>query len=246
MARKLRMFGKLTTAFLGGAIFFSGISYAASSTANLEISLQHLNFFIQGEDKTSAEGKYDNGGVKVPESIVYEGTTYIPLRMAADMLGEPIYWDGLSRGISIGKPYVVVYDGKGNRIGYAVLKPYAGGVSIALSASNLKPGKHGVHIHEKAFSGYDFSTAGGHFNPDNKKHGHHNTEGHHIGDLENIEVAEDGKGYLDFDLEGASLDKNSKYSLIGRSIIIHAAEDDGKTDPSGNSGDRIAGGIIPQ
>ncbi|WP_284646254.1 superoxide dismutase family protein [Paenibacillus silviterrae] len=245
MLSKLKRFEKLAIGFLGGALFFSGLSHAASTT-NLEVSLDRLQFFVQGEDKTSAEGKYDNGGTQVPEAIVYEGTTYIPLRKAADLLGESVYWDGLTRGVSIGKPYVIVYDGKGNRIGEAVLTPYAGGVNVALKVSNLTPGKHGVHIHEKAFTGFDFTTAGGHFNPDNKKHGHHSKEGHHIGDLDNIEVSEDGKGRLEFDLEGASLDKNSKFSLIGRSIIVHAAEDDGKTDPSGNSGDRVAGGIIPQ
>ncbi|MBD0382137.1 superoxide dismutase family protein [Paenibacillus sedimenti] len=245
MARKTFSSKTVAAAFLGGALFFSGISYAATST-HLEVSLDRLNFFIEGQDKTSADGKFDNGSSKVPESIVYDGTTYIPLRMAANMIGQPIFWDGLSRSISMGNPYVVLYDAKGNRIGHAVLSPINGAVKMTLSVSNLTPGKHGIHIHEKAFGGFDFKTAGGHFNPENKKHGHANPEGHHVGDIENLDVGENGKAELTYDIEGASLDPNSKYSILGRSIIIHAKEDDGKTDPSGDSGDRIAGGIIPQ
>ncbi|MBD0384797.1 superoxide dismutase family protein [Paenibacillus sp. WST5] len=234
-----------TTAFLCGALMFSGLSYAASSQ-HVEVSFDKLSFFIKGDDKTSANGLFDNGGTSVPEALVYEGTTYVPVRKAAELLDQPVYWDNTTRAVSIGNPYIVLYDAKGSRIGHAVLTPGQEGVTITLEVSNLTPGQHGFHIHEKSFEGFDFKTAGGHFNPENKKHGHSNSEGHHLGDLQNLEIGADGKGRLEYLIKGASLDKTSKHSIVGRSLIIHAKADDGKTDPAGDSGDRIAGGVIPQ
>jgi Cu-Zn family superoxide dismutase len=109
----------------------------------------------------------------------------------------------------------------------------------------LTPGKHGIHIHENAFAGSDFKTAQGHFNPEGKKHGLLNPEGHHLGDLPNLVVSEDGSAEATILVEHATLEPGDPDSLLGRSIIIHAGEDDEMTDPSGNSGDRVAGANIP-
>jgi len=141
---------------------------------------------------------------------------------------------------------VTIYDAAGKAIGWAVLTQQQDAVRLQLKATGLKPGKHGFHIHEKAFTWLDFKSAGGHFNPDAKQHGHDNPNGHHQGDMPNLVADKDGIASVDMVLKGASLTASAPGSLIGRSIIIHAAEDDYKTDPAGNAGDRIAGGIIAE
>lgn len=139
---------------------------------------------------------------------------------------------------------VVIVNGKGREIGQAVLTEKENGVRIHIVATNLPPGKHGFHIHEKAFQSFDFATAGGHFNPEGREHGFHNPDGYHMGDMMNLNVSQEGKVNAEFFIEKATLKKGDANSLLGRSILIHAGEDDHVTDPSGNSGDRIAGGNI--
>lgn len=143
-------------------------------------------------------------------------------------------------------PSAQLYNAKGQNIGMVALTKEETGVKLQIFASQLSPGKHGIHIHQKAFTGNDFSTAGGHFNPASKKHGLENPEGHHLGDMPNLEVNQNGTVYAELLIPGANLVKGDANSLLGKSIIIHAKEDDGKTDPSGNSGDRIAGAVIPE
>ncbi|GIP32495.1 superoxide dismutase family protein [Paenibacillus sp. J2TS4] len=157
---------------------------------------------------------------------------------------QQIDWRGKAQPVSIGKPYVKLYDTSGKEVGSATLTREAGGVRLQLQVSGLTPGKHGFHIHEKAFVPFDFKTAGGHFNPEGKKHGRSNPEGQHLGDMPNLEVKQDGTAEADLLLERATLEKGSPNSLLGKSIIIHAQEDDYLTDPAGNAGDRIVGGNI--
>ncbi|MBD0382398.1 superoxide dismutase family protein [Paenibacillus sedimenti] len=244
MVKKTYGIKHLAAAFLCGAICFSGV--AAAATDHIEVSFDKLNFLIKGKDMTSADGKFDNNGTKVPESLIYEGTTYVPLRLAGNLIGESVYWEGQSKSVSVGTPYVKLYNGKGEQIGSVVLTQDKSGVRIQLNAANLTPGKHGFHIHDKPFTGFDFKTAAGHFNPEGKKHGHDNPDGHHLGDMQNLEVKADGTVSTDFVIEGVTLEKGKKNSILGKSFMIHAGEDDGKTDPAGNSGDRIVGGNIPE
>ncbi|WP_248924427.1 superoxide dismutase family protein [Paenibacillus hamazuiensis] len=232
----------ITGAFLCGAIFFAGVAGAAGPT---QMSFDKVSMFVNGTDRTSSDGQYDNQGTKVPESLIYEGTTYVPIRKISELLGVSVYWEGTRKAVSIGNPYVVITDGSGKAIGHAELTPTDKGVKIHLEASGLTPGKHGFHIHQNPITNNDFNTAGGHFNPNGKKHGHDSPDGMHLGDMPNLEVGADGTAKADIIAEGASLDKGGANSLLGHSIVIHAKEDDGKTDPSGNSGDRIAGGNIP-
>ena len=108
---------------------------------------------------------------------------------------------------------------------------------------------HAIHVHQNAkCDGPDFKSAGPHFNPDGKKHGFDNADGHHAGDMQNFSVDEKGKAKLkltdnDVNLGDAS-DSHSLFSNGGTALVIHAHADDMKTDPSGNSGDRIACGAI--
>jgi Cu-Zn family superoxide dismutase len=124
-----------------------------------------------------------------------------------------------------------------------------GGVKLVLNLKNLPFGPHGVHIHQNAVcEAPDFKTAGGHFNPDAKQHGYMNDMGHHNGDLpDSVNIGEDHTGSAKFVLTNISLDPSAPNSLFlngGTSIIVHEKADDEKTDPSGNSGNRIACGVI--
>jgi Cu-Zn family superoxide dismutase len=117
-----------------------------------------------------------------------------------------------------------------------------GEVQVIADIQNLKPGKHGFHIHEKGdCSAADASSAGGHFNPTHQHHGGPMTPEHHVGDLGNIEADASGKAHFDWkgklSLAGAD-------SIVGKSVVVHEKEDDLKTDPAGNSGARIACGVI--
>ncbi|XEC96139.1 superoxide dismutase family protein [Paenibacillus tarimensis] len=233
----------LAGAFLCGSLFFSGIAMASSE--QIEVSFQKLAFYVQGEDKSSADGIFNNNGKEVPESLIYQGTTYVPIRMVSGLLGQPVYWENNGKAVSIEVPTVVLVDQDGQVIGSAVLKQVEDDVEISIKVSDLTPGKHGFHIHQNAFTGTEFAAAGGHFNPDGKQHGHLNPDGHHLGDLPNLEVNEDGTAEATFLVEHATLEPGKPNSLLGRSLIIHAGEDDQMTDPSGDSGDRVAGGNIP-
>ena len=137
----------------------------------------------------------------------------------------------------------------GDDAGTATFNSTKKGVQIKLDLKNLPVGEHGVHIHSKALcDGPDFKTAGGHFNPDNKQHGFENPMGHHAGDLpKNVTIGEGHLGQATFNLNYISLDPSAPNSIVangGTSIVIHEKADDMKTDPAGNSGDRIACGVI--
>ena len=115
-------------------------------------------------------------------------------------------------------------------------------IQVVADIQNLKPGKHGFHIHEKGdCSAADAASAGGHFNPTEKHHGGPTTAEHHAGDLGNIEADASGKAHLDWK---GKLSLSGKASIIGRSVVVHEKEDDLKTDPAGNSGARIGCGTI--
>jgi Cu-Zn family superoxide dismutase len=137
---------------------------------------------------------------------------------------------------------------KGEAVGTATITATgAAGVSIALDVKGLTPGEHGVHIHTvPKCEAPAFTSAGPHFNPDAKKHGTQNPEGPHAGDMPNFTVAADGtsKATVTDTRVTMGAGPTSIFSNGGTALVIHAAADDMKTDPSGNSGDRIACGAI--
>ena len=105
-----------------------------------------------------------------------------------------------------------------------------------------KAGMHGFHVHEKGVCDGDFASAGGHFNPSGAQHACMPTDTLHAGDFGNIEVAADGTAHLDTYTNHLSL--SGATSVIGKAVVLHAGQDDCKTQPSGNSGPRVACGVV--
>ena len=116
-----------------------------------------------------------------------------------------------------------------------------------MSVTGLPAGVHGIHIHTVGMcQGPNFASAGGHFNPLMKKHGKDNPDGMHAGDLPNFNVGANGKGKATMTAAMVTLGDgmNSLFHPGGTALVIHAGPDDYKTDPAGNSGDRIACGVV--
>ena len=147
------------------------------------------------------------------------------------------------------KPVVQLADAQGKSVGTVTLSEHKKGVEVSGHLHNLPPGEHAIHFHrEPKCDAPDFKTAGPHFNPDLKKHGLDNPEGHHNGDNPNITVNAKGKAKFSFYNKDVTLgnDSHSLFANGGTSLVIHAKADDQKTDPAGNAGDRIACGVVKQ
>ncbi|MGA2000291.1 MAG: superoxide dismutase family protein [Terriglobales bacterium] len=150
---------------------------------------------------------------------------------------------------------VELKNANGESIGTATLSPtvyvfrtgqshwHSKGVDIKLNLHSLPPGEHGIHIHrDPVCEGPDFKSAGGHINPEGKQHGLKNPEGPHAGDLPNIKA--DAKGNVKTTITGQHV--SMEQLEAGRALVIHAKADDEMTDPAGNSGERIACGVIKE
>jgi len=134
----------------------------------------------------------------------------------------------------------------GKDAGTVSVREENGGVVLAVAARNLPPGKHGMHIHTAGkCEGPKFESAGPHWNPDDKQHGTQNPQGSHAGDLANLDIGPAGTGGTNITLPAAlRTGLAPMLDADGASLVIHAKTDDLKTDPSGNSGDRIACAVL--
>lgn len=135
----------------------------------------------------------------------------------------------------------------GSARGTAHVTASANGLDVHVEAMGVPAGVHGIHVHAVGrCEGPDFQTAGGHWNPGSRAHGTENPQGSHAGDLPNITIGADGRGMLHFAIPAATLEGGAASLLDadGAAVVIHANADDYRTDPSGNSGGRIACGVL--
>lgn len=143
------------------------------------------------------------------------------------------------------KAAAVIHDLAGARVGTATFTDTYTGVLVTASVSGLGLGGHGIHIHDVGKCDPPFTSAGGHFNPEHRRHGFLNANGSHLGDMPNIDTPAAGRLHFEFLLPGVTLHgKNALLGADGASIVVHSGRDDYTTDPAGNSGARIGCGVI--
>ena len=136
-------------------------------------------------------------------------------------------------------PSIPVVSPAGAVAGAVQAEPRAGGTYLRIAVQGLAPGDHGLHLHAVGrCEGPKFDSAGPHWNPAGRQHGHLNPDGSHLGDLPNLTVSANGRGALNFLVRGGLVDAD------GTALVIHAKPDDYRTDPSGSSGDRIACAVL--
>ena len=137
--------------------------------------------------------------------------------------------------------------GDGALLGTVTVSEDPSGLMMNVSAVGMPAGVHGIHLHEKGLcEGPKFESAGAHWNPGMKQHGRDNPAGPHAGDLANLTVAADGTAKSSIPVGGVMLASGAMMvaDADGTALVVHADPDDYKTDPSGNSGDRIACAVI--
>lgn len=131
----------------------------------------------------------------------------------------------------------------GAPVGRAMATEVTGGLRVTIDATGMPAGTHGAHVHTTGrCDAPDFMTAGGHWNPTGAHHGSMNPAGPHQGDLPNLIIGADGRGTVGVTVPGGTID--GLLDADGSAMVIHAAADDLMTDPSGNSGARIACGVF--
>lgn len=154
----------------------------------------------------------------------------------------------LNSGTAYAKSATASLEGIGSSTwtsGTVTFREENGGLRIKVTVKSVNPGKHGFHIHENGSCEKAGAAAGNHFNPGEAPHGHISRDGFagaHAGDLGNLEVISDGTGSMELFVPGLSLSEGD-HNVLGRSVILHEKEDD-FSQPVGNSGGRIACGVI--
>ena len=152
---------------------------------------------------------------------------------------------------SVAAGTAIMYNTSGSPIGTAqVWQDKNGLVHVDIASISLPGGTHGIHFHEvgkcESSASPAFATAGGHYNPMAMEHGLQNPKGPHAGDNPNIEIPASGVGNVAFSTDRVSLTPGTRtlFDADGSSLVVHANADDQVTNPSGNSGGRIACGVV--
>jgi len=142
------------------------------------------------------------------------------------------------------KAVCVLHPTEGNDVsGTVTFTKTAQGIKIVADVEGLSPGKHGFHVHEFGdCTAPNGTSAGGHFNPENTKHGAPTDTERHVGDLGNLEADADGNAH--YERTDTFIALSGPHSIIGRGIIVHAGEDDLISQPTGAAGARVACGVI--
>lgn len=250
MKKKTNKLKYMAGAFLAGALLFTGILFAAANPEGTLAAIKHtmskISYYVNGKDNSTTDGPFAQQGTAASDSETPTGSSDVPARMVSDPVNQAVFWDQDFRKESLGHLEVQLYNTAEESVGSAILEQINDGVKVKITVSGLTPGKHGFHVHENTIKDRDLKSAGGHFNPTDKHHGLKHPQGSHVGDMPNLVVGADGTVEAEMIIQHGTLEKNQPNSVLGRSLIIHAGEDDEVTDPSGNSGDRVAGGNIPE
>lgn len=160
---------------------------------------------------------------------------------AADMASDPASDSAM---LEPRRAAAMLTNADGEEVGTVTATESDGSVMIALEVMNLEPGERGVHVHQEGLcEAPSFQSAGGHWNPADQAHGLEDPAGQHAGDLPNLTIGEDGSGSLEYLLQGGA-----EFATLmdgdGSAFIIHSGRDDQVTDPSGDSGERMACGVF--
>jgi superoxide dismutase, Cu-Zn family len=162
----------------------------------------------------------------------------------AGAIGDTVE-DTTSAGGAASGARATMRDAQGQELGVLTLRQTPEGVTIEGRLSGLAPGEHGFHAHAVGRCEPPFQTAGPHWNPANKQHGEQNPQGAHAGDLLNLTVPANGIAEISVSTRGGTFDGDvALLDADGAALVLHAKADDYRTDPSGNSGDRIACGVV--
>lgn len=139
-----------------------------------------------------------------------------------------------------------LYDSRGTQVGTVTLTDAGDSTRVAVAVTNVAPGTHGTHFHAVGqCQEPDFTTAGAHLNPTARQHGMRNPNGPHLGDLPNLTVGADRTGRMEATVLGRMQPGVAPlYDVDGTALVVHANADDMVTDPSGNSGGRIACAVV--
>ena len=170
--------------------------------------------------------------------------------MAIDnaMAGNAMAGNAMAGNAMAGVPQSFNFTGgDGALLGNVMVSEDSSGLVLNLTATAMPAGVHGMHLHEKGLcDGPKFESAGAHWNPGMKQHGRDNPAGAHLGDLANLTVAADGTAKVSIPVAGAKVASGAMMlaDADGTALVVHAEPDDYKTDPSGDSGDRIACAVL--
>ena len=163
-------------------------------------------------------------------------------------VGDAVAENAVAGTAMAGVPQSVAFTGAdGALLGSVMVSEDPGGLVMNVSAIAMPAGVHGIHLHEKGLcEGPKFASAGAHWNPGAKQHGRDNPAGPHVGDLANLTVAADGTAKSSIPVAGVKTASGAMMlaDADGTALVIHAKADDYKTDPSGDSGDRIACAVL--
>lgn len=180
-----------------------------------------------------------------PHDVMRTRTSLILACLALAPLGCGMLNRGGSEPARSGTATATLRDQSGRTVGTATLTNTGQGVLVSASFTGLGAGTRAMHVHTTGLCTPDFEAAGGHFNPDNRQHGYRNAQGAHAGDLPNLHVGANGSLTVDLLLPNVTLDgSRALLDGDGAALVVHANRDDYETEPSGNSGDRIACGVI--
>jgi len=168
------------------------------------------------------------------------------MRALLPLTGAALLAAGLTAGQQPQTARAELVDAQGRRVGTATLTETPHGVLLWANFTALPAGTHAFHVHQVGRCEPPFDSAGGHFNPGGRRHGFRSPEGPHAGDMPNLHVPESGRLEIEILLHDATLAAGPRTLLDadGSALVVHAGTDDYMTDPAGNSGARIACGVV--